>query len=117
MATKAVRLPGIVDMKDPGNGVAFQLPAHHHAICAMTSTGAETRTLGSPQFAGQQVTLSFDVDGGDIVLTAAATVNQAGNNTLTFADVGDEVTLRGVVKAGALLWRAVSNDGVALTTA
>jgi len=117
MAIKAVRLPGIVDMKDPGNGIAFQLPAHHHAICAMTSAGAETRTLGSPQFSGQMVTLSFDVDGGNIVLTAAATVNQTGRNTLTFEDAGDEITLRGVIKAGALLWREVCNDGVALSTA
>ena len=116
MAIKTTRLPGIVEIKDPGNAGTFQLPSHHHAACALTSAGSETRVLGSPQFFGQMITASFDADGGNLVLTAAATVNQTGNNTLTFADAGEEITLRGVIKAGALLWRVVSNDGVALST-
>jgi len=116
MGLKTVRLPGIVEISDPGDAGTFLLPDHHHVVCHLTSGGAETRTLGAPVFFGQQVTLTFSVDGGDITLTAAATVNQTGNNTLIFADAGDEVTLRGAIKAGALLWRSVSNDGVALST-
>jgi len=35
---------------------------------------------------------------------------------MVFADAGDEITLRASFKAGALVWRVVSNDGVALST-
>jgi len=116
MANKSVRMPGLVEVADPGNAGAIPLPFHHHAVCALTSAGAETRTLGTAVFAGQLVSLQFSVDGGNLTLTAAATVNQTGDNTLVFADAGDEITLRASVKAGALVWRVVSNDGVALST-
>ncbi len=116
MSIKTVKLPGIVEIGDPGDAGALGLPEHHHAVCALTSGGAETRTLGAPKFFGQQVTMSMDVDGGDITATVALTVNQTGNNTLIFADAGDEITLRAVIKAAALAWRVVSNDGVALST-
>ena len=116
MAIKTVRMPGLVEVSDPGNAGAVTVPAHHHAVCALTSAGVETRTLGTAAFAGQRVSLQFSVDGGNLTLTAAATVNQTGDNTLLFEAAGDEITLRASVKAGALVWRVVSNDGVALST-
>jgi len=50
------------------------------------------------------------------VVTAASGVNQTGNNTLTFADAGDEILLVAIENSAALAWRVVSNDGVALST-
>lgn len=79
-----------------------------------TAAGAETRTLAAPSFAGQVICLAFDADNGDNVITATPGVNQAGNTSLTFADEGDEITLRGCSSGGSLVWRVVSNDGVAL---
>ena len=118
MAFKTVRYPGMVEIKDPGNAGAFQLPEHHNATCVLASGGSgETRVLVAPKFLGQTCQFSLTVDGGgDVVITAASTVNQTGDNTMTIADAGDEITLRGTVKAGALVWRVASNDGVALTT-
>lgn len=102
------------ELSDPGDAGA--LPVTRSATVAITTGGAETRTLAIPAVPGIELTLSLDVDGGDCVITAAAAVNQTGNNTLTMADAGDEITLRAVRKAAALVWRVVSNDGVALST-
>lgn len=99
---------------DPGDAGA--IPVTSTGTCALTSAGAETRTLAVPSFAGQRLDLSFNVDAGDIVLTAAAAINQTGNNTLTFADAGDHISLVAVTVAAGLVWRVVANDGVALST-
>lgn len=97
---------------DPGDAAA--IPVTASGICAMTSGGAETRTLADPSFLGQVLTLCMDTDGGDIVITAATGVNQAGNTSLTFADAGDHLELKAISEGGALIWRIVANDGVAL---
>ena len=85
-------------------------------VCNLKSAGAETRTLAAPSREGHIVTLGFDTDGGDCVVTVATAINQTGNNTLTFADAGDEITLRAIRKANIPVWRVASNDGVALST-
>ena len=99
---------------DPGDGLA--IPVTKTASVAMTSGAlAETRTIAIPSIIGMTITMSFDVDGGgDIVVTAASAIDQAGDVTMTFADAGDVITLRAVQVAGALVWRVVENDGVAL---
>lgn len=99
---------------DPGDGNA--IPVVRSGLCTMTSAGAETRTLAIPSVIGSKLVLSFDVDGGDIVLTVASAANQTGNNTLTFADAGDYIILHCIQVAGVLAWRIGTNDGVALTT-
>lgn len=99
---------------DPGDAGA--IPVTDTGYCPLVSAGAETRTLADPSFAGQRLTLGFDTDGGDCVVTAATAVNQTGNNTLTFADAGDHLELVAITIAGSLVWRVVANDGVALTT-
>jgi hypothetical protein len=101
---------------DPGDAGA--VPVVRSGNCALTSgAGAETRTLAIPAAAGTYLDLSFDVDGGgDITLTAAAAVNQTGNNTLVFSDAGEHIRLAAVQVAGALVWRVVANDGVVLST-
>lgn len=97
-------------------GDAGAIPVTRSGNVALTSTeaGGETRTLAIPAVQGIELAISFDVDGGDIVVTAASAVNQAGNTALTFADAGDIIVLKAVQVAGALVWRVVANDGVAL---
>lgn len=99
---------------DPGNTGA--IPVTGNGVCAMTSAGAETRTIAAPTFLGQQVSLIDDVHVGNIVVTTATTVNQTGNNTLTFGAAADACTLTAMKVAGALVWRISFNDGVALST-
>jgi len=99
---------------DPGNAGA--IPVTRSGQVAITTAGAETRTLAIPTFAGQRLVISMDVDGGDAVITVAAAFNQTGNNTITLNDAGDTVELVGVQVGGALVWRNAFNDGAALST-
>jgi len=110
------RSPILLDINDPGDAGTIHVPKHNNLVCILNTGGAETRVMGAPTFPGQCATLLFNVDGGDAVVTIAATVNQTGNNTLTFADAGDFIELRGCLLTGALKWRTAGNDGVALST-
>jgi len=98
---------------DPGDAgaVVFSGP---ETFVALVSGGAETRTLADPEYLGQRLSLCMDTDAGDIVITAASGVNQAGNTSLTFADAGDHLALEAITVAGAPKWRILANDGVAL---
>lgn len=99
---------------DPGNGGAVNVTASGYV--SLVTGGAETRTIAAPSFQGQELQLDFQTDGGDCVITVATTVNQTANNTLTFADAGDQIILRAGRSGSNLRWRVVANDGVALTT-
>lgn len=99
---------------DPGDAGA--IPVTRSGNVAITTAGAETRTLAIPTFAGQRLTISEDVYVGDCVITVAAAFNQTGNNTITLNSAGDTVDLVGVQVASALVWRLVVNDGAALST-
>jgi hypothetical protein len=102
---------------DPGTGVA--IPVTNSGDCAITigSAGAETNTLAAPSARGMLLALTADVVGtGTRVITCATTVNQTGNNTLTFAAAGDTILLYSTQIGGALRWRIAGNDGVALST-
>lgn len=100
---------------DPGNGGA--IPVSEPGVCNLVTAAAETRTLAAPSFEGQELQINFKTDGGDCVITCATAVNQTGNNTLTLADAGDFLLLRGGRSGANLRWRVVANDGVALSTA
>lgn len=99
---------------DPGNAGA--IPVIRSGCVPLVSTGAETRTLAAPSFAGQQLSLAFKTDGGDVVLTCASGLNQTGNNTITFNDAGDVVTLLAIEVGSNLRWRVQLNDGATLAT-
>jgi len=100
---------------DPGDG--GDIPVTGDGVCPIVTTGVDdTRQLAIPSYIGQEITLCLNTDAGDAVITVASAVNQAGNNTLTAADAGDEITLKAISIAAALAWRVVSNDGVALST-
>lgn len=99
---------------DPGASGA--IPVTKSGVCAITTAGAETRTLAIPGHIGQIIMLMIDTDGGSCVVTVAAAINQAGNNTITINDVNDSITLIAGSIGGALRWRVLANDGAALST-
>ncbi|MFH1984128.1 MAG: hypothetical protein ABIL58_19995 [Pseudomonadota bacterium] len=105
-----------VAIADPGDAGA--IPVTRSGQVPITTGGSgETRTLAIPALAGITLAISIDVDGGgDAVITAAAAVNQTGNNTITMGDAGDTIVLTAVQVAGALVWRVLVNDGCALST-
>jgi len=103
-----------IAIADPGDGEAIPVTKSGHV--PLVTGGAETRTLAAPSFPGQQCALYLKADSGDCVITCATEVNQTGNNTLTFADAGDLITLLAIEVGAYLRWRAMANDGVALST-
>ena len=106
------------ELNDPGDAGRIT-PISDVFLLLVTATAGpgETRTLTDPIYAGQTLDLFFETDGGDCVITADSAVNQAGNNTLTFADGGDHLRLQGGRDgAGDYEWRVIANDGVALST-
>jgi len=105
---------GAADVADPGDAGA--IPVTQSASVAITTAGAETRTLAIPSFIGQRLNICFDTDAGDCVITVASGVNQTGNNTLTGADAGDHISLEAITVGGTLAWRILANDGWALST-
>ncbi len=104
------------DVADPGDTGAIAVA--RSGACAVTTGGSgETRTLAAPDAVGRQLTITLDVDGGgDCVITAATAINVTGNNTITMADAGDNITLVGAEVGGSKVWRVVENDGPTLTT-
>ncbi|MBN2397097.1 MAG: hypothetical protein JXI32_01850 [Deltaproteobacteria bacterium] len=103
-----------VAVADPGDAGA--IPVTRSGSVAITTVDAETRTLAVPGVAGITLALSLDVDGGDCVVTVAAAINQAGNNTITLDDAGDTIVLTAVQVAAGLVWRVLVNDGCSLST-
>jgi predicted RecA/RadA family phage recombinase len=99
---------------DPGNAGA--IPVTASGCVAIVTTGAQTRTLAAPSFAGQELVLAMKTDGGDCVITCATGVNQTANNTITMNDAGDTIRLVGVEVGANKRWRVVVNDGCVLTT-
>lgn len=101
-------------LADPGTGQA--IPVTRSASIAITTAAAETNTLAIPTFIGQRLILICDVYAvGDRVITSAQPINQTGNTIMTFGAAGDFIVLEAAQVGGALRWRVVSNDGVALS--
>jgi hypothetical protein len=100
---------------DPGNAGA--IPVYQNGECALVTGGAETRTLAAPTFVGQELTLYMKTDGGNCVVTCATTINETGNNTITFANTGEAVRLFAVEEGATLRWRCAQADGAVLSTA
>jgi len=99
---------------DPGNAGA--LPVTASGYCALVTGGAETRTLAAPSFIGQELLLYMKTDQGDCVVTCATTINETGNNTITFANTGEAIRLTAVEEGSTLRWRCAVADGAALST-
>jgi len=95
-------------------GDAGAIPVARSGNVALTSAGAETRTLAIPAEQGIELVVSCDVYVGDIVITAASAVNQAGNTVITLGSAGVTIAFKAVQVAGALVWRIAMNDGATL---
>jgi hypothetical protein len=102
-----------LDIADPGNGKA--IPNNRTGSVALVSTAAQTRTLAVPTGVGLLLTLYMKTDGGDIVVTAAAAINQSGNTIMTFDNAGEFIKLESIRVGTALRWRVLANDGVGLS--
>lgn len=100
---------------DPG-GANAAIPVTTSGVLMITTAGAETNTLAVPTFVGQELSLIMDTHvGGDRVVTSAQSINQTGNTIMTFGAAADMIVLKAMKVAGALRWRVVANDGVALS--
>lgn len=75
------------------------------ATVRLTTTGADALTLANGAN-GQILSIVMVADGGDGTLTPTT---KTGFSTLTFADVGDAVTLQYFTTLG---WMIISNNGV-----
>lgn len=103
-----------ITLADPGDGQA--IPVTRSATVAITTAAAETNTLAIPTFVGQKLFLICDTHAvGDRVVTSAQAINQTGNTIMTFGAAGDAILLQAATVGGALRWRVVANDGVALS--
>lgn len=101
---------------DPGDGGAVPVGGYQDGWVEIVTGGAETRIIAAPTKVGQRLQLCMKTDGGDATVTVATTVNQTGNNTLTFADAGDAIELKAKRNGANLRWSVAWNDGVALST-
>lgn len=99
---------------DPGAAGAIAVTGN--GSVQLVSVAAETRTLAAPGYVGQKLSLCLKTDGGDVVVTCATGLNQAGNNTATFNDAGDLLELLAVQVGSAKRWRVAVNDGATLAT-
>lgn len=99
-------------LEDPGDGGAIAAVTASYVRLVSSHAGpGETRTLADPVFVGQELDLIFETDVGDIVITPASPVNQAGNTTITFQDGGDHLRLVGGRDgAGGMEWRVLCSD-------
>lgn len=120
MAADISRFPqGVLEdliVADPGNAGA--IPVTASASIELVSAGAETRTLAIPTIRGQKLKLYCATYVGDIVITCAQAINQAGNTIMTFGAVADRIILEAwpINAAGTTLrWRVIDNNGVALS--
>ena len=100
----------IVD-PDDGNALASDLTG----TIRLVSVGAnETRSLAQPVKVGLHLTLTFETDAGDIVVTVGNPgYDEAGTKLLTFNNVGEWVKLESMMSdTGAFVWRLVAHEGV-----
>lgn len=97
---------------DPGASGAIVVD-RDQGICALTTTGAETRTLANPADIGIRFSMCMEVDGGDCVVTVASAYDETGSTTITFNDTGDSIHLISVAEgARTYRWRVIGFDGV-----
>lgn len=98
-----------VEITDPGDAGA--IPVTQSGVCHIVTAGAETRTVADPAAVGMRLTLYMLTDGGNGVVTFASAVNQAGNNTATFANAGEALDLVSARDgASAYHWHVVGSN-------
>jgi hypothetical protein len=101
--------------KDPGASGTIRLRGSK-AYCPLVSAAAESRTLPRPQAVGQELTLEFKTDGGDITLTVTGGFNEDGDTTFTFSDAGQFVKFEGCFDGTNFFWRKFADYSTANLT-
>lgn len=94
------------DVLDPGNGQELRTLGRNCQFRLKTTEAAgETRTLGRPDFLGQQILLYFETDGGDCVITVDHYINYDEDNTITHDEAGEWLEMFAIEISGQLFWR------------
>lgn len=105
-------------LTDPGDAGA--IPVTNSGTLLMDcASGAETRTLADPSFAGQKLDLVLNNNAGtSIAVTAASDLDSIGNTVLTFDTEGETARLVGIQVDGTdLVWRVFLCDGTSAAPA
>lgn len=105
---------GVTEVLDPGNGGAIQVYKSPETV-ALTSAGAETRTLPRPTRPGTRLFLYARALGGNIVLTVPGGFNVAGTTTFTFSAVGHFCEFVSIFDGTNYLWRLTSHHTIGNT--
>lgn len=101
------------DIADPGAGGA--IPVTTSGVCNVTTAAAEGRTVADPTFSGQWLTISHDVDAGDLTVTFASDFDSSTNNVWTSDTAGKSGHWQARRIANALKWMLVANNGGVLS--
>jgi len=78
---------------------------------AVTTAGAETRTLPVPTKPGLFCAVCLDATGGDLTLTVTSGYNADGDTAIVFGDAGDFVLFYSVEIGAVYRWRVVNQEG------
>lgn len=103
---------------DPGNAGAIPVAAAGAWFdVALTVGGApETRTLAAPSARGQRFTANIDATtGGTVAIASTASVNPAGNKTITLTGAGSSVILQAIKVGAGVQWAVVSLGGAVVS--
>jgi hypothetical protein len=94
--------------KDPGDANTI-LTDRSPCVVPLVSAGAETRTLGRPEYPGAIALLYMATDGGDITLTITGGINLDAVTTFTFSAVGQFLLLMAVKHGTTLRWQKIAD--------
>ena len=98
---------------DPGNGQA--IPVTSGGTCELTgTTGAQTRTLAAPTFAGQEITLvTKAITSGTLTITVTNLTDDGAvaKTTIAQSTAGMVTILRGILVGSTLTWIVVVSGG------
>jgi len=93
---------------DPGTAGTYNLDNKGRALCPVTSTTTETRTIPAPDATGQECMVYFDTDGGDVTVTITG---GQGISSVVLDDAGDAFKLESVSVAGTAKWIPAWSNG------
>jgi len=111
-ALEAAAYSGVI--ADPGDAGAIPVTASGNV--AITTAGAETRTIADPAAVGVTIDITCDVYVGDAVIASASAINVAGNNRITLGAAGHFARLVSEQVGSAFVWRVTESDGATLST-
>jgi hypothetical protein len=100
---------------DPGNAGTIAVD-RDLGVVALSSTGAESRTMPDPADIGIRVALCSEVVGGTITVTFSSAYDEAGTTTMAFTATGQVANLVSCAQGlRTYVWRLEGNpDGIAL---